>query len=78
MSNILNQSGKGSAPRNNFSKNFRSEHDRIFGPRETRFCPHGIRIGDDCPECLAALPIERLVAGTGINKITKILPKKKS
>ena len=78
MSNILNSAGKGSAPRNNFSRTFRSNFASIFRERETRRCPHGKLIGEDCPECLNAMPIERLVAGTGINKITKILPKKKS
>lgn len=76
-SNILSTAGKGDAPRNIFSKQFRDEHDRIFGVKKPKFCPHGVPIGGDCVECLRALPIEFL-AGSGINRITKILPKKKS
>lgn len=65
--NIINQAGKGSDPRNNWSKEFRSEHDRIFGNREKRRCPHGILIGDKCDECLRALPANFL-GGTGTKK----------
>lgn len=51
MSNILNQAGKGDAPRNCQSKAFRDEYDRIFGKRGP-VCPHGLHIGDDCPDCV--------------------------
>lgn len=77
MSDVTAVAGKGDAPRNNFSRAYRTEYDRIFGHKTTKVCPHGLLIGDDCPECLRALPIETL-AGSGINRITKILPKKKS
>lgn len=53
--NILNQAGKGDAPRSCFSKEFRAEYDRIFGNRETRHCPHGLLIGECCDACRAAM-----------------------
>lgn len=42
--------GKGSKPRNVFSRAFRDGFDRIFGKRGPQ-CPHGKYIGDDCAEC---------------------------
>lgn len=66
--NILNQSGKGSAPRNNFSKSFRNNFDSIFGVKTKKVCPHGVPIGGDCAECLKAMPLEKLVNGTGVNR----------